>query len=88
MNDEVAVVDQDPFCFGKSLVTEGRSTLQLEQFLDSFGQRLDMGPGSAGGYYEHLGHNEEIPDFEQNDVQSLLVGNGVGGQPSGGNCVY
>jgi hypothetical protein len=88
MHDEIAVVNQDPLGFGKSLVAEGRSTLQLEQLLHSFGKRLDMGPGSAGCDYEHVGHNEEIPDLEQNDVESLLVGNGVGGQPSGGNCVY
>ena len=88
MDEEISVVDQDPFGFGKALIVERRSTLELEQFLHPFGQCLDMGPGSAGGDNENVGNDEEFPDFEQNDVESLLVGNGVGGQPSGGNGVY
>jgi hypothetical protein len=49
---------------------------------------LDVRAGSPGGDHEYLGNDEEVSDLEQRDVETLLIGDGVGSQPGCCNCVY
>jgi hypothetical protein len=47
-----------------------------------------MRAGRSGGDDEYLGDDEKVSHFEKHDVEALLVGDGIGGQPGGCNCVY
>jgi hypothetical protein len=53
-----------------------------EALFDALGQGLDMGPGGPGGYDEHVGQNEQIFDVEEDNVDSLLGEDGIGGPSS------
>jgi hypothetical protein len=88
MHHHIAVVHQHPLRLGKALIAQGGATVLLEELFDTFGQSLHMGPRSARGDHEEVGDYEKIADFEENDVGSLLVGDGVGCEPGSGGCVY
>jgi hypothetical protein len=43
---------------------------------------------SPGGNDKEVGDNKKIADFEENDLGSLFVGDGVGSEPGCAGCVY
>lgn len=89
MNHDLAIVEQDPFGFGSPFVSKGFAVrLLLQQLLDSVNKGLNMGAGVPGGYDEYFGDDEQISDFQQDNVLALLVGDGICGQTGERGCVY
>lgn len=87
MDHHIAVIEQDPFGFGQAFVTQRFSSVFGQILFDLLGQRLHMGTGGPGADYKHLRDDEEVSNLQENDVLALLVGYGIGSQPSGGHCV-
>jgi len=81
VNHEIPIIHQDPLGLREAFVPQRLPTVLFQQFLHPFGQRLDVGAGSPGGDHKYLGNDEEVSDFEQRYVESLLVGDGIGSQP-------
>ena len=81
VNHEIPIIHQHPLGLREAFVPQGLPTMLFEQFLHPFRQRLNVGARSPGGNHEYLGNYEEVSDLEQGDVESLLVGDGIGSQP-------
>src|SRR5690606_37663012 len=78
VDDDVSVVDENPFRLAGPLDTEGLDLESLgELLLDVLGQRLDVWAGGAGGDDENVSQEELTGHIEQQDVGPLLGEDGV-----------
>jgi hypothetical protein len=87
VNHHVAVIKQDPFGLSTSFVSQRFAPVSAQMLFNPVGQRLHLGTGGPGGDDKDLGDYEEVANLQKNNVLALLVGYGIGSQPSDGHCV-
>ena len=75
MDDEIAVVEQDPLALVGPLPADGLDSASLEQpVFDLVGDRLDLDVGSAGRDDEVVGNDQQFCHLDGDDVLGLLLG--------------
>ena len=82
VHQQVAEIEKHPLPLGPTLFPNPFATDLGEFSADALGQSLDMGAGGPGGEHESVGDDRERRNVEKDDVEPLLVGEGVGCSPS------
>jgi len=73
MDDEVAVVEQDPTTVVRSLPAERAIAKFTQPMLDIIGEAPHVAVRGPGSDHEHVGDNDEVRDVEKGNISALLV---------------
>ena len=76
MDDEIDVVQQDPFTFLVSFDVERTDSLFAESFVDAFCDRLIVPAGGAGADDEVVGERADVVEVDDDNILRLLVEGG------------
>jgi hypothetical protein len=71
MDDEVAVVDQDPFCGAVALAADGQFAGFLQLLSHFIGDRLRLARIGCGADYEIIGEGGYFPEVQYANVQGF-----------------
>jgi hypothetical protein len=77
VDDDVAVVHEDPAGVGLTLAAEGLCAVGFGRLFHRLDDGLDLAVGGAVGDDEVVGEGSDVADVQQEDILRLLVGDGV-----------
>lgn len=83
MDDEISVVDQDPFGVVVAFKARREFALAFQALRDLIGNRLDLPRVGAGADQEVIGEGSCFADIEHDNVPRLLGFGGIGGDAPG-----